>query len=400
MNLPIKSNTVSTGLAMFSMFFGAGNVVFPLALGKIAQDSNIYAILGLLISAVLVPFLGLISMTLFDGNYKNFFERIGKVPGFIIMVFILGLIGPFGAIPRCIALSYSTLELYFPGMSLPIFSVFSCLLIFAFTAKKNSILDVLGYVLTPVLLASLVFIIIKGLWVAPELNPSHYLPTEIFLKGLKDGYQTMDLLGAFFFSSVVLNCLKDEIAAPDQKNYKNLIFMALKASFIGAFLLSAIYVGFSYVAAFHSQSIAEINQDQLIAVIAIKVLGPMAGVATCIAVALACLTTAIALAAVFAEFLNKDMTLGKLGYVPSLIVTLVISYFISTLNFMGIANLIHPFLQICYPALIVLSIVNILYKTHHFQPVKGPVFAALALSALGVIYELGTAWIKGSSLQP
>ena len=77
--------------------------------------------------------------------------------------------------------------------------------------------------------------------------------------------------------------------------------MALKASFIGAFLLSAIYVGFSYVAAFHSQSIAEVNQDQLIGTIAIKILGPMAGVATCVAVALACLTTAIALAAVFAE---------------------------------------------------------------------------------------------------
>ena len=162
MNFSIKSNTLSTGLAMFSMFFGAGNVVFPLALGQIAQDSNFFAILGLLISAVCVPFLGLISMTLFDGNYQNFFERIGKVPGFLVMLCILGLIGPFGAIPRCIALSYSTLELYFPGMSLPLFSIASCLIIFAFTAKKNSI-GILGYVLTPLLLFSLLFIIVKGL---------------------------------------------------------------------------------------------------------------------------------------------------------------------------------------------------------------------------------------------
>ncbi len=387
MSFSLKSNTVSTGLAMFSMFFGAGNVVFPLALGQIAQDSNFFAILGLLISAVCVPFLGLISMTLFDGNYKNFFERIGKIPGFIVMVCILGLIGPFGAIPRCIALSYSTLELYFPGMSLPIFSIVSCLIIYAFTAKKNSILDVLGYVLTPLLLASLVFIIIKGLITAPEASPSNYAPLEIFLKGLKDGYQTMDLLGAFFFSSVVLNCLKDEQATPDQKNFKNLIFMALKASFIGAFLLSAIYIGFSYVAAFHSESIAAVNQDQLIGVIAIKVLGPLAGVATCIAVALACLTTAIALAAVFAEFLHKDVSFGKISYVASLVITLVISYFISTLNFMGIANMIQPILQVCYPALIVLSIVNILYKLCHFKSVKVPVFATFGLSLLAAVYE-------------
>ena len=148
---------------------------------------------------------------------------------------------------------------------------------------------------------------------APK-RPSGDHPWEVFLKGLRDGYQTMDLLGAFFFSSVVLNCLKDEQVAPGQKNYKNSIFMALKASFIGAFLLSAIYVGFSYVAAFHSQSIAEVNQDQLIGTIAIKLLGPMAGVATCVAVALACLTTAIALAAVFAEFLHRDISFGKLSY--------------------------------------------------------------------------------------
>src|SRR3984893_3016927 len=100
-----KSNTIATGLVMFTMFFGAGNVVFPLALGQYAQDKNFYAILGLLITAVGVPFLGLIAMTLFNGDYKSFFDRIGKIPGFIVAAVILGLIGPFGAIPRCVALS-------------------------------------------------------------------------------------------------------------------------------------------------------------------------------------------------------------------------------------------------------------------------------------------------------
>ena len=69
------SNTIATGFAMFAMFFGAGNVVFPLSLGLMAQDKNIYAIVGLLITAVGVPFIGLMSMTLFNGNYKHFFEK-------------------------------------------------------------------------------------------------------------------------------------------------------------------------------------------------------------------------------------------------------------------------------------------------------------------------------------
>ena len=65
---------ITTGLAMFSMFFGAGNIVFPLALGQQAGSMAWVAILGFLITAVGVPFMGLVSMILFEGNYKKFFE--------------------------------------------------------------------------------------------------------------------------------------------------------------------------------------------------------------------------------------------------------------------------------------------------------------------------------------
>lgn len=67
------SNTIATGFAIFSMFFGAGNVVFPLALGQFAKDKHPYAAFGLVLTAVIVPFIGLIAMALFNGNYKHFF---------------------------------------------------------------------------------------------------------------------------------------------------------------------------------------------------------------------------------------------------------------------------------------------------------------------------------------
>ena len=116
---------LSTGLAMFSMFFGAGNVVFPLDLGRVAGNMNLYAILGLLLTAVLVPFTGLFTMFLFSGDYDSFFKRIGKIPGFLVISFLMALIGPFMAIPRCITLSFSTMSMYFPGMSLFYFSLIS-----------------------------------------------------------------------------------------------------------------------------------------------------------------------------------------------------------------------------------------------------------------------------------
>lgn len=382
-----KSNTIATGLAMFSMFFGAGNVVFPLALGQFAQDKNFYAILGLLITAVGVPFTGLIAMTLFNGNYQQFFERIGKVPGFLVALAIMGLIGPFGAIPRCITLSHSTFKIYFPGVSLEIFSIISCAIIYLLTYKRTRILDVLGYYLTPLLIGSLAILIIKGFIASPSA-PAADLPSfTAFSTGLVEGYKTMDLMGAFFFSSVVLTCLERDVDRHDAKNMKKLIFLTLKASLIGASLLALSYIGFSYVASFNSIALANVPQDELVGRAALLVLGPYAGIVACLAVSLACLTTAIALSAVFAEFIHKDITQNKLSYSWSLILTLVVTFFVSTLDFTGIAHILHPILKLCYPALITLSILNIFYKLHHFKPVKIPVLIVFVLSIVGYFLE-------------
>jgi len=381
-----KNNTISTGLAMFSMFFGAGNVVFPLALGQYAQDKNFFAILGLLISAVGVPFTGLIAMTLFNGDYKAFFGRLGKVPGFLISAAIMGLIGAFGAIPRCITLSYSTVKIYLPDTSLMTFSILSCLIILALTIKKNNILDILGYVLTPLLVGSLAVIILVGIVTSPAAPEAHHSPLAIFIIGLLEGYQTMDLLGAFFFSSVVLSCLERSITRGKESQYRQMIRLALKASCIGAGLLALSYIGFSYVAAFNSAALMHVPKDELAGRIANLVLGTYAGIFACGVVALACLTTAIALSSVFAEFLHKDVSLNKISYEGALIITLVISFFVSTLNFTGIAHILAPILQVCYPGLIVLSVLNIMYKLYNFKPVKVPVFTTFALSLIGYLW--------------
>jgi len=383
-----KTTIIATGLAMFSMFFGAGNIVFPLAVGKYAQDQNFYAIIGLLITAVGVPFLGLIAMTLYNGNYVHFFERIGKVPGFLVALIIMGLIGPFGATPRLLTVSYSTIEIYFPNLDLYWFSICSCILIFLLTFRKNRILDILGYVLTPLLLLSLAIIIVKGIWFASTLPASTNQPLDIFMMGLHEGYQTMDLPGAFFFSSIVLACLEGVDTShetPGGKNYRKIISMTLNAGAIGMSLLALTYIGFSYVAAYHSPALEGISKDRILANLALEILGPSASMVAIAAVALACLTTAIALVAVFTEFLHFDIFRKKIGYIPSLIATLVLTFFISTWGFEGIAKILTPALLISYPALIVLSIMNLLHKLYHVNIVKTPVYLTLAISLIAYL---------------
>lgn len=381
---PSTFNTVlSAGLAMFSMFFGAGNVVFPLALGQYAQNKTPFAIAGLLITAVGVPLAGVIGMTLFNGDYKSFFARAGKIPGFLITTIIISLLGPFGAIPRCIALSFSTIKMYLPEISLSVFSMISCLLIFLFTFKKNRILDILGYILTPFLLISLGIIIVKGLFTSSIMPIAEYSNTASFIHGLNEGYQTMDLLGAFFFSGIVIACLKKNTLslAPD-KDYKQLTRITVQAGSIGASLLALIYIGFSYVAAFHSENLGYHPQDELLGELSRQILGPSAGIIASITVALACLTTAIALTAVFADFLLKEICKEKINYTISLITTLLTAFFISTLNFTGIIQFLGPILQICYPSLIAFTLFNITYKLFQFEPVKVPVMIVFIISLM------------------
>jgi len=387
MKVKSKSTVIAAGFAMFSMFFGAGNVIFPLAVGSAAKGQNFYAIAGLLISAVGIPLLGLISMTLFNGNYKHYFERIGKVPGFLLALFIMGLIGPFGAMPRLITVSHSTFSMYWPGVPFTLFSLISCALVFLLTFKKNSLVDILGYYLTPALLVALVIIIVKGLVSAPAMPATDFDPQTLFYDGLVTGYEMMDLLATFFFSSIVLQCLEaTEIAEGHTKNFRNVIFLTLKASLIGMGLLAVIYIGFSYVAAFHSDVLVGLGREHLLGAIALHILGPYAGIVAIMAVSLACLTTAIALAAVFSEFLHNDLTQGKLPYIPSLVITLIVCYFVSTLGFSGIARFLEPILVVCYPALIVLTIFNIGHKLSHVKMVKTPFAIATVASLANYLY--------------
>jgi branched-chain amino acid:cation transporter, LIVCS family len=379
----LKSAVIPTGLAMFTMFFGAGNVVFPLALGRFAGDKNIFAILGLLITAVGVPFLGLFGMILFDGNYKKFFSRLGRVPGFLLIALVVAVLGPFGAMSRCVTLSHSAIKLFYPGISLFIFSLIAVIIIFLFSIKENKILDVLGRVLGPLLVILLAIIIIKGILVSPGITPTSLSGLKMFLKGLSVGYDTMDLLAAGFFSAIVIATLKSKLRVESKVDAKKLSTIALKASVLGASLLGIIYVGLSFASAFHATSLQNVGRDFLLSALAYNISGYTFGVVASVAVAIACLTTAIALAAVFADFLRFEICRGKLGYVSALLITMFITIIFSNFGFEGLMKIIHPFVSVAYPAIITLTILNIANKLFGFKIVKVPVAIVFLVSLIG-----------------
>lgn len=385
-NLQRRPSIWSTGLAIFAMFFGAGNIVFPLAMGQFTQDKTLWGIFGLIITAVFVPLTGLLAMMLYEGDYASFFRRVGKIPGFVLTVSILGLIGPFGGIPRCITISFSTLEACcfkpIQWMNLLTFSAFSCVLLFLFTYRPRKIVSILGFVLTPLLLLSLALIVGKGLLSMSALEPFSHTQWKAFSKGLLDGYNTLDLLAAFFFSSVVLLCLKKNSPQVSFSEQKATLSAAVLGSLVAATLLSIVYVCFSFLAAGFSHELKSVPSDQLLGTLAYQVLGPYAGLIASAAVCFACFTTEIALTAIFATFLQKTLFKEKISYAAALVMTLGCALLVSTLRFSGISAFLVPVVQICYPALIVLSLLNIVHKLNGFKPVKFFFYSTVALSFL------------------
>lgn len=376
----LKIEVMSIGLAMFSMFFGAGNVIFPLALGQFAGDKNLFATLGLILTAALIPAAGVFAMILFEGNYKAFFGRLGKVPGFLLAFTTISLLGPLGSTPRCIALSYTTLKGPILDNINPIlFSAIACSIIFIFTYQKKRILSLLGYVLTPILLITLLVIIVLGLLSPSESKSIDQTHLSIFFHGLKEGYNTMDLLASFFFSSAILNMLR--VKLKDGLDYENhYLSTAMRASLVGTCLLSIVYVCFSYLASFHGAQLSIEGKDELLSAIAYKIAGPYGGLLACITIAMACLTTAIALISAFTDFVQKEVFQEKISYQLVLVGSLVLTFIVSTFEFTGISAFLEPVMQICYPGLIVLTFLNIGYRLYDFKPVKIPVFAIFAIS--------------------
>jgi branched-chain amino acid:cation transporter, LIVCS family len=379
MKFLLKAEVLSIGLAMFSMFFGAGNVIFPLALGQFAGDKNLFAILGLVLTAALIPAAGVFAMILFEGNYKSFFGRLGKVPGFLLALTTISLLGPLGSTPRCIALSYTTLKSSFLNMPPTLFSASACGIIFLFSFRKKRILSLLGWVLTPVLLITLLAIIVMGLFAASETKSVEATQLSIFLHGLKEGYNTMDLLASFFFSSAILNMLR--LQFKDRTDYdSHYLSTAMRASLVGTFLLAVVYICFSYLASFHGHQLAIEGKDELLGAIAYKIAGPYGGLLACITIAMACLTTAIALISAFTDFVQKEVFQEKISYEWVLIGSLILTFIVSTFEFTGISAFLEPVMQICYPGLIVLTFLNIANRLYDLKMVKIPVFATFVIS--------------------
>lgn len=375
-----KKMVLTAGFAMFSMFFGSGNLVFPLLIGQQMASAYPLSILGLLITAVIVPFLGLFGMILYDGSTKVYFGKLGKLPSLLLIGMMLSLMGPFGVIPRCITVAYGSVSILFPGLPYSIFSFVFCAIIIGLIWQANRVVDLIGLLLTPFKLGGLALLLIVGLWFSGEAPIVDVTSKTAFTKGLKLGYQTMDLMAAFFFSSAIVIYLRNNLGSDSDR--QTLLRLSIMASLTGALVLSLVYIGFVALGARYASLLTTVQPEAMLVVIAQYALGTYALPIISLTMVVACLATAVILATLFVDFLHGDIMQQKMTSPQSIFLSLGITFCVSLLGFSRICEFLGTILEVAYPALIVLAITNICNKLFDIQQGKLPFWITLGLSGL------------------
>lgn len=347
--------------ALFAMFFGAGNLIFPAFLGLECGNTWITGFLGFIVADVGLAILGLVSAAKSGGEISTVMNKAGDKLGILLGSLIMICLGPLLAIPRTAATTYEMgIQPLFQGFNQIIFSVIFFIIVLLLTIKPSKIIDVIGQVLTPVLLITLAVLIVMGILRPIGSTAFQSRIADAFSEGVKQGYQTMDALAAVALSSVIMLSL-------ETKGYKgrgDKTKMAFYASLISAVGLIIVYGGLTYLGAtssglYISESLENISQTHLIVDVTTRILGGVGKIILGITIALACLTTAVGLTSATGEYFQK-ITGGKIKYEVVVIVVCIFSTFISNFGVSTIIKFSAPVLSIIYPATVTLIVLNII----------------------------------------
>lgn len=402
-NNPVR-DIIVVGFALFSMFFGAGNVIFPPYLG---MESGPQWLLGF--SAYFIADIGLALLGVFAllrvGSSEAVTLRLGKIPAELLMCAIILCIGPMVAIPRTSATTFEmAISPNLSGVSPVLFSVLFFALILALCIKESAVVDIVGKVLTPLLLVGLFAIIIKG--IVTPLGEIAALPqiANAAVTGIKAGYQTMDALAALPFGIIVLQSVTAKGYDSGRKQFR----VVGGAAVLAGVLLLCVYMGLAYLGATVSaQYTSDIGRAQLIMALVEALMGKVGVILFGVVVGLACVTTAIALTSSAAAYF-AELCRGKVSYKVFVIAICVFSAVVSNLGLDRIVAVAAPVLDVIYPPTLVLIFISLLAPRLPDRVSRGAAIGALLTSVLctlnanGIhipfmanlpLYDLGLSWL-------
>nr|WP_079269179.1 branched-chain amino acid transport system II carrier protein [Streptococcus suis] len=361
-----------TGLLLFGMFFGAGNLIFPPALGVLSGENFWPAILGFVVSGVGIAVIALIVGTL---NPKGYVHEISRKisPAFatIYLVALYLAIGPFFAIPRTATTSFEI------GIAPLLGDANLGLWLFGFTAlyfvaaylialNPSQILNSIGRILTPVFAILIVILVVLGIVKYGSTNPlpaaDAYSAGRAFGTGFIEGYNTLDALASIAFSVVAVNTLK-QLGFSSKKEYVSTIW---SVGFVVALAFSALYVGLAFLGN-HFPVPADVLASKeihkgvyVLSQATQAIFGPSAQIFLAAMVIVTCFTTTVGLIVSSGEFFAERFS--RFNYKVYATLFTLIGFGIANLGLSKIIAFSIPVLLILYPITICIILITIVNK--------------------------------------
>ena len=366
------------GITLFSMFFGAGNLIIPPLLGLQAGESVVPAMIGFLITGIGLPMLGIIAVGL-TGTIRDLASRVHPMFAHVFVAAIYLAIGPCLAIPRTSSTSFEMFEPLLPaGVSLEVarilFSVVFFAIAYLLAMHPNALTRLLGRITGPALIVLLIAVVGAALLdPAPSLAPVQgaYVASPV-MSGFLTGYQTMDLLASLTFGIVIATNIR-ELGVTDDAGLTREVS---RAGVFAGLLMGAIYCGLAIVGVNMAADLpGATNGAEILAASA----GAHFGIAGTVLVAaiflLACLNVCIGLISCcgtyFADaFPRVPYRAWALGFA-------LFSCVVSNFGLDAILTFSVPLLNAMYPMAIVLVVMGMLYKACDRMPRIWPCVVAL-----------------------
>lgn len=385
------------GFMLFAMFFGAGNLIFPTALGFQSGEYFWPAILGFILTGVGLPLLSVIVGSISENGYRESLKKIHPAYSVVFLIVIYLTIGPFFAIPRTATTAYEIGVVPFLGQStsfsLFLFSAVFFLIVLFIALSPNNLADNIGKYLTPALLITILILIVRAVMLYftndSQIADSTFEMQAPSIIGFTEGYLTMDAIAAIAFSIIVLNSIRNLGIT----NRKDLLTGTMKSAFLAALLLGLVYIGLAWTGNRMTLN-ADIPENQnlgafLLQYISNEAFGSFGIILLGTIVFLSCLTTATGLISAVSEYFNSLFSF--ISYKAFAIIFTVISFVLSNQGLDQVIKTSVPVLNVIYP--IAISTVLLLAFTY-FVPspqlsLQIPVALVSLVSFLSVAHKSG-----------
>ncbi|NRD18758.1 branched-chain amino acid transport system II carrier protein [Winogradskyella eckloniae] len=358
-----RKELLVTSFGLFSLFFGAGNLLIPPLLGYKAGSDWFLIIIGFMITAVVIPIFGILAHARLQGTLFDFGKKVSPTFSLIycILIYVIAVAIPS---PRTAAATHEIAVFPAFGTSPLLTSAIYFSLVLVFVLNRSKILNLIGKFLTPFIVIMLMAVISIALF-SSEFNTGISQFETPIVTGILEGYQTFDAIGAVVVGAVIIVSLNFDNMAVEAYEFKRTLIR--KSGIIAGLGLFMIYAGLIAIGAYYSSDITvngELSNDMqranLLRAISISSLGKFGNTVLSILISLACFTTAIGIVAGTADYFKGLLNDSKLVYIITAILACVLGVGVGQLNFNSIIVVAVPVLLLIYPITIVLILLNVL----------------------------------------